>query len=106
MWAATRAATAIFLCCPLANAEASSCSTPIGRDNLVLCALRASLATAAQSHAVEASRAQETAVSPLLPSNPVLSATVGRRSIPGGVRTTNWYASLSQEIEVAGQRGA
>jgi cobalt-zinc-cadmium efflux system outer membrane protein len=42
----------------------------------------------------------------LLPSNPVLSATIGRRSIPGGVRTTNWYASLSQEVEVGGQRGA
>lgn len=106
MWAVARAMTAVLLCAPLANAEGSVCSTTIGRDNLVLCALRASLAADAQSHEVEASRAQETAVSPWLPSNPVLSATIGRRSIPGGVRTTNWYASLSQEVEVAGQRGA
>jgi outer membrane protein, heavy metal efflux system len=106
MWAVVRATTVVLLCAPLASAETSGCSVAIGRDNLVLCALRASLAAAAQSHAVEASRAQETAVSPLLPSNPVLSATIGRRSIPGGARTTNWYASLSQEVEVAGQRGA
>lgn len=105
MWAVARAATAVLLCAPLANAEATNCSSAIGRDNLVLCALRASLATNAQTHAVEASRARETAVSPLLPSNPVLSATIGRRSIPDGVRTTNWYASLSQEVQVAGQRG-
>ena len=106
IWAVARAATAVLLCVPLANAEVTNCSTAIGRDNLVLCALRASLAADAQTHAVEARRAQETAASPLLPSNPVLSATIGRRSIPGGVRTTNWYASLSQEVEVAGQRGA
>jgi outer membrane protein, heavy metal efflux system len=106
MWAVVRATTAVLFCARLASAEATNCSTAIGRDNLVLCALRASLAADAQTHAVEASRAQETAVSPLLPSNPVLSATIGRRSIPGGVRTTNWYASLSQEVEVGGQRGA
>jgi cobalt-zinc-cadmium efflux system outer membrane protein len=106
MWAVARAATAVFLCAHLASAEASNCSNAIGRDNLVLCALHASLAAEAQTHVVEASRARETAVSPLLPSNPVLGTTIGRRSIPGGVRTTNWYASLSQELEVAGQRGA
>ncbi|MEI9939584.1 MAG: TolC family protein [Pseudomonadota bacterium] len=105
MWAVARVATAVLLCAPLANAEVTNCSTAIGRDNLVRCALRSSLAANAQTHAVEASRARETAVSPLLPSNPVLSATIGRRSIPDGVRTTNWYASLSQEVQVAGQRG-
>lgn len=106
IWAVAFATAAVLLCAPLANAKATNCSTAISSDNLVLCALRASLAAEAQTHAVEASRAQETATSPLLPSNPVLSATIGRRAIPGGVRTTNWYASLSQEVEVAGQRGA
>ncbi|MET0790140.1 MAG: TolC family protein [Polyangiaceae bacterium] len=106
IWAVVRATTAVLLCAPLANAEGGNCSTAIDRDNLVLCALRASLAADAQTHAVEASRAQEAAVSPWLPSNPVLSASIGRRSIPGGVQTTNWYASLSQEVEIAGQRGA
>ncbi|HEY0464384.1 MAG TPA: TolC family protein [Polyangiaceae bacterium] len=106
IWAVARAAIAVLLCAHWANAEATHCSSAIGRDNLVPCALRASLAADAQAHAVEASRAQETAVSPWLPSNPVLSATIARRSIPGGARTTNWYASLGQELEVAGQRGA
>lgn len=106
MWAVVRAMTAVLLCAPWASAEAANCANAVGRDNLVPCALRASLTADAQTHAVEASRAQETAVSPWLPSNPVLSATIGRRSIPGGARTTNWYGSLSQELEVAGQRGA
>ena len=105
-WAVARAATVVLLCASWAEAEASPCSTAIGRDELVPCALRASVAAEAQVHALEASRARETAVSPLLPSNPVLSATLGRRSIPGGVRTSNWSASLSQEVEIAGQRGA
>ena len=106
IWAVARAAAAVLLGSLMAHAQGTQCSTAIGRDNLVQCALRSSLAAEAQTHAVEASRARETAVSPLLPSNPVLSATLGRRSIPGGERATNWYASLSQELEVAGQRGA
>lgn len=106
IWAVARALTAVLLGAPLAHAEAPHCSLAIGRENLVSCALRASLAADARIHAVEASRARELTVSPLLPANPVLSATLARRAIPGGDRATNWYASLSQELEVAGQRGA
>jgi cobalt-zinc-cadmium efflux system outer membrane protein len=54
---------------------------------------------------MRAAEGRKLTVSSLLPSNPVVSISAGRRIIPGGVQVTNWYASLAQEIEVAGQRG-
>jgi len=106
VWAFARAATAMLLCASWSNAQVPECSGSIGRGDVIRCALRASLSAAVERGALTAAQAREVAGSPLLPSNPVLSATVGRRSIPGGVSTYNWYASLSQELEIAGQRGA
>ncbi|HTU62908.1 MAG TPA: hypothetical protein VMF89_30820, partial [Polyangiales bacterium] len=38
-----------------------------------------------------------------MPSNPSLSLSAAHRSA-GDLRATNWYATLSQEVEIAGQR--
>jgi len=84
--------------------EAAPCSRRVTRANVVQCALAASLVVKSERQELEASEARKVAVSPLLPSNPVLSLSAGRRTIPSA-EATNWYATLGQEIEIAGQRG-
>jgi cobalt-zinc-cadmium efflux system outer membrane protein len=88
-----------------ALAEESACSSRVNRTNLVPCAMAASLAVRVERHEMDAAEGRRGAVSPLLPSNPVLNAAVARRSIPGGPVVSNWDVSLSQEFEIAGQRG-
>lgn len=88
-----------------ARAGASSC-TPINRANLVRCALEGSLVAKTERQSLEAAEARQEAARPILPSNPVLNVSGGRRSAAGQPTVINWYATLSQEIEIAGQRGA
>lgn len=88
-----------------ANAhEPPTCSGTITRANVVPCALAASLLVRGEQQELEAARARKAAVSPLLPSNPVLALSAAKRST-AELGATNWYATLSQEIEIAGQRG-
>lgn len=88
-----------------ARAGASSC-TPINRVNLVRCALEGSLSAKAERQSLEAAEARQEAARPVLPSNPVLEVSGARRTAAGQAPVINWYATLSQEIEIAGQRGA
>lgn len=85
--------------------EAMACSSIVTRTNVVTCAIRASLALRSEEQGKEVLGGRRIAVSPLLPSNPLLSVTAGHRSASSGLTAFNWYATLSQEIEVAGQRG-
>lgn len=85
---------------------AATCSSPIERSSVVPCALRASLAIHAERRQKDALEGRLQAVSPLLPSNPVLSFSAGQRGASGTQGSaTNWYVTLAQELEVAGQRG-
>jgi outer membrane protein, heavy metal efflux system len=86
-------------------AEVPACSARLTRDNLVPCALAASWIVRGEAHEVEAAEARQLAVSPLLPSNPVLSLLGATRSAPNGAVAHNWSANLAQEFEIAGQRG-
>lgn len=86
-----------------ADDAASSC-TLVTRANVVRCAEAASLPVRAQRQEVGLAEARRTAVSPLLPANPVLSVSAARRTA-GELGATNWYVTLAQELEVAGQRG-
>jgi cobalt-zinc-cadmium efflux system outer membrane protein len=107
MNAAAASAAALCAMAPSAFGQAApACSSRVTRNNLIQCALSASLTVKAEQHDMRAAEGRKLAASSLLPSNPVVSVSAGRRMIPGGVQTTNWYASLAQEIEVAGQRGA
>jgi cobalt-zinc-cadmium efflux system outer membrane protein len=81
-----------------------ACASHVTRDNLVRCALSASLLVSAEQREVEAATARRLAVSALLPANPVLSLAGARRSIPRAADSFDWDATLSQEFEVAGQR--
>src|SRR3954463_14451539 len=60
--------------------EASGCSSRVTRANLVQCALSASLRVEAERRELEAAEARRTALTPLLPSNPVLALSLARRS--------------------------
>ncbi|MBI5536053.1 MAG: TolC family protein [Deltaproteobacteria bacterium] len=75
---------------------------------MVPCAVRASIALRSERDAADAARARHTATRPLLPSNPVVSLSAGRPLVSQSGRSSSltWYASISQELEIAGQRGA
>jgi cobalt-zinc-cadmium efflux system outer membrane protein len=88
----------------MVHAQSGRACLPVTRSNVVPCAVAASYELAAETHAKEAAEGRQTAVSPLLPSNPVVSVLGGRRW-QGGEEGHHWQGSLSQEIEIAGQRG-
>jgi len=85
--------------------EASPCAARVTRTNVVACALAASLQVEQERRELEAAQARKTAAGPLLPANPVLELSLARRTAPSN-EATNWSATLSQELEIAGQRGA
>lgn len=87
-----------------AAAQETSCGPVITRATVARCALKASLAVRAERDELDAARGRHLAVSPILPANPTLSLSVARRS-EAGPQVTNWYASVAQELEIAGQRG-
>ena len=87
--------------------EAANCSSTITRSNLVPCVLHVSLSVRAERQGVDAVRGRQLAASTWLPSNPTISLSGSRRTGPGGTpEVFNWLGSLSQEVEIAGQRGA
>jgi outer membrane protein, heavy metal efflux system len=98
---------AAALCCLLSTREgrAQTCASRVDRANVAACALRASPAIARARHAADALAGRGRALAPLLPSNPTLSLSAARRDT-SAASATNWYATLSQEVEIAGQRGA
>ena len=74
---------------------------------MVRCVVAASLAVEVERGGEAAARGREQAARPLLPANPLLAVSAGRSSGFGNEGPgTIWSASLSQEIEIAGQRGA
>lgn len=89
-----------------ARGEENPCASTITRANLVRCALQASTSVRAEVQGVEAMQGRRLAASTWLPSNPIATVSVARRTAPGGSPSaTNWNASLAQEIEIGGQRG-
>ncbi len=99
-------ATAIGLWCVWSSeAAARACTASLTRENVVQCALAASALSRAEREGALAREGRQRALGPPLPSNPVLSLS-GARRVAGQQQATNWYGQLSQEVEVAGQRGA
>ena len=90
----------------VASAQQPSACASVDRANLVDCALKASLALRSEAWATQAAEGRVQAASPWLPSNPVLAVALAHREEMGGQRSDkNWSAGLSQELEIAGQRG-
>jgi len=101
--AALAVALAVFV--SNANAEQTEpCGSRVTRANVVRCALGASLSVQLERQELSAATARKAAASPLLPDNPVLAISAAQRRT-SDQRDINWYATLSQQLEVAGQRG-
>jgi len=99
------AASAAWACVLPVRAEAGESCRELQRTNVAGCAVAASLALQQEQHALAAQQGRERAESALLPTNPTLSLSAAQRRTSAD-HATNWYATLSQEVEVAGQRGA
>lgn len=85
--------------------HAAEACTEVTRSNLVRCVLAASLDVRANQAAAEAMRGRQDAVSAWLPSNPVVSFSAARRDGPAAQdNVTNWYVTLAQELQIAGQQ--
>ena len=88
-----------------AQADRPACESLISRQNVVSCALAGSALVRAQRENVAAVQGRQQSVSAWLPSNPTLSFSGDRRT-SRQQDATNWYGTLSQELEIAGQRRA
>lgn len=79
----------------------------IAASNVVTCALDVSAAVRAERQSAIAAAGRRTAATPWFPSNPTLTVSAARRaSTDGRGPATNLYATLSQEVELAGQRAS
>jgi cobalt-zinc-cadmium efflux system outer membrane protein len=94
--------------CGLSTVEGHAASqgcARVTRDNLIDCALSASLSSRVERQVLDAARAREESASVVLPSNPVLSAWAAQRRTADQGTSLNWSATLAQEVEIGGQRG-
>jgi outer membrane protein, heavy metal efflux system len=85
-----------------------SCSGPLDANVVVRCALAASPEVRAARAELEAAGGRRATAGVWLPSNPTVTALVSnrRRPPPESASVLNWSVVLSQELEIAGQRGA
>jgi len=88
--------------------QAASCSGPLDADVVVRCALAASPDVRATRAELDAGGGRRATAGVWLPSNPTVTALVSnrRRPAPDAASVLNWSVVLSQEVEIAGQRGA
>lgn len=91
-----------FVPSPARSAEPSPCNEHVDRSNLVSCAAQRSPLLEAEQANVRAAKARREAARPFLPSNPILSGSIGTRTTTDA-RAVNWALTLAQEFEVAGQ---
>jgi cobalt-zinc-cadmium efflux system outer membrane protein len=105
---AISAALSVAVASAAAAGNEEHCSGAIARTNLVECALAASLAVRAEQYDVAAGEGRAQAARTFLPSNPVLALSGARRRTvsAGGPTALDWSVTLSQEVEIAGQRGS
>lgn len=88
---------------PAAATAQPSCAQ-VDRSTVVRCALATSAEVRASLATERGAEARVQAARPVLPSNPTLSGSVASRQ--GSTESAiNYYVTLSQELEVAGQRG-
>ncbi|MEA2654802.1 MAG: outer membrane protein heavy metal efflux system [Chloroflexota bacterium] len=88
--------------------QTTGCSGPLDADAVVRCALAASPEVRAARAELDAAGGRRATAGVWLPSNPTVAALVSnrRRSPPESASVLNWSVVLSQELEIAGQRGA
>lgn len=92
----------------VACADPPVACTTLTRATVASCAVGASLAARAERLGLESFEGRRRAASTILPSNPYLSLGGGYTidpSLTSADRQLLWSATLSQELEIAGQRG-
>lgn len=100
---------AVLLDMAAARADApTACASTITRSNVGACAVTASLAAKSERLGLESIEGRRRAAAVVLPSNPYLSfggAYTIDPSVASSDRQALWSVTLSQELEIAGQRG-
>jgi cobalt-zinc-cadmium efflux system outer membrane protein len=88
--------------------QPTECSRPLDADTVARCAVAASPEVREARERLAAVAGRRATAGVWLPSNPTVGATVAtrRRPPPEAVSALNWSVVLSQELEIAGQRGA
>ncbi len=88
--------------------ERSCAAGALSPPFVLRCALARSPEVQEARQRVAAVAGRRVAAGVWLPSHPVVAATLSRRERPApeSFTTTNWSVTLSQELEIAGQRGA
>lgn len=86
----------------------AKCFGPIDADAVARCALEASPEVREARARLDAAAARRSGAGVVLPSNPTLSTIFAnrRRPPPEAASVLNWNVTISQELEIAGQRGA
>lgn len=87
--------------------EKTVCAGPLNETNVARCALAASPEVRSARADLDAAHGRRATAGIVLTSNPTLAGTLSRRRTPApdGVSAANWSVMLSQEVEIAGQRG-
>ena len=88
--------------------RSNACSRPSDADAVVRCALAASPEVREAQERLAALAGRRATAGVWLPSNPTVSGNVAarHRPPPDAASVLNWGVILSQELEIAGQRGA
>lgn len=91
-------------------AHAEVCDGPLGQAEVVGCALSASLDVRRARQELKVIAGRRISAGLWLPSNPIVAATLSARWPPAGAAAPaavlNWSATLEQQLEIGGQRGA
>jgi len=88
-----------------AFADESACARHIDRQNLVACAVQASLQVRAEQYGVSAVQGRKITANVLTGFNPVLAINAGAHTVDRG-NGSSWSAAISQEFEIGGQRAS
>jgi cobalt-zinc-cadmium efflux system outer membrane protein len=93
---------------PPVPGKATGCAATLLDDQAVVtCALRGSPEVEEVRSQLATARARHQTAEVVLPGNPTISGTLSRRRRPAPESATvlNWNVTVSQEVEIAGQRG-
>jgi cobalt-zinc-cadmium efflux system outer membrane protein len=84
------------------------CAGALDADKVVRCALAASPEVRQEREQLAAIDGRRVTAGVFLPSNPTVAGTISRfrTRAPESAQAINWSVTLSQEVEIAGQRGA
>jgi outer membrane protein, heavy metal efflux system len=107
IWSFVAGAAVVLGVVRTARAQGENCGQSLSRANIVDCALQGSPDLKFEQQTTEAFRGRQTGARAWLPSNPTVTLSGARRTAAAdSQKAYNWYASVSQELELSGARGA